>query len=192
MIISYYTIYQLTTGKIISVITCSEESLPFNIPENCGSILGNYSPKEGYIKNNQFVSYPLKPNIYSTFDFENEQWVTDLAKAKLEQWKKIKDARDTAEFAGFIWDNSTFDSDTVSQARIQSSTQLAMINPNSFSVTWTLADNSLRTLSSGDMIAVGAALSSHIQNVHQIGQTLRNNINSSNTVEEILAINWPS
>lgn len=80
---------------------------------------------------------------------------------KTVKWQEIKQARDAAEYAGFVWDGSTFDSDAISQARIQGAVQLAGMVPG-FVIDWTLADNSVRTLSAGDTLAVGIALGQHV------------------------------
>lgn len=120
---------------------------------------------------------------------------TDLATAQAKRWAVIKAARDGAEFGGFTWNNSTFDSDPQAQSRIQGGAQLAtlaMIASQPFSVDWTLADNTVRTLSGADMLAAGQALGVHIETVHGIGRDLRAAIEAATSVAAVDAITWPS
>jgi hypothetical protein len=120
---------------------------------------------------------------------------SNLATAKAKRWAVIKATRATAEFGGFEWDTSTFDSDPQSQSRIQGGAQLAtlaMLASQPFSVDWTLADNTVRTLSGADMIAVGQAMGVHIMTVHGAGRALREAIETATTVTEVEAVSWPA
>lgn len=109
------------------------------------------------------------------------------------KWGMLKLDRDAAENAGFTWDGSTFDSDKTSQSRIQGASQLAILAVSSgspFSIDWTLADNTVRTLSAQDMIAVGVAMGQHIQAQHAKGRQLRANLDAATTPQEIDSIQW--
>ncbi len=118
-------------------------------------------------------------------------WLAPIAKplneVKAAMWAKVKQARAAAEYGGFTWDGSTFDSDPISQARITGAVTLAQTNP-AFSIGWTLADNSVRTLSAADMIAVGVALGQHVNACHEKARVLRAEIEAAMTVEDVGAI----
>lgn len=119
---------------------------------------------------------------------------TELETARLNKWNNIKAYRDRQEYGGFVWDGSVFDSDPQSQSRIQGAVQLAILAQQAgqpFSITWTLQDNTVRTLNGQEIIAVGQALAAHVQAIHQIGRVLREQVNSATTVEEINSIVWP-
>lgn len=110
------------------------------------------------------------------------------------RWMQIKQDRNAAENGGFVWDGAVFDSDPISQARIQGAVQLAMAaaaNGQPFSVDWTLADNTVRTLNEQEMIAVGAALAAHVRACHELGRELRAQIEAAATPEDAAAITWP-
>lgn len=126
-----------------------------------------------------FVTLDLAGNVETLTPFQTPQ------EAK---WIEIKLARDAAEFGGFTWDGSRFDSDQISQSRIQGAVQLAAMGPG-FEIDWTLADNSARTLDAAAMFAVGAALGQHVNAQHAKGRDLRTRIDAA-TPEEIEAITW--
>jgi hypothetical protein len=114
--------------------------------------------------------------------------------ARARKWSQLKQARDAAEFGGFTWDGSTFDSNEVSQSRIQGAAQLAtlaMLADEPFEVAWTLADDTVRVLSGADMLAVGRAMGIHIMTVHETGRALRAAVDAATTTTELEAIAWP-
>ena len=117
----------------------------------------------------------------------------ELSKAKSKKWIQIKQHRDAAENGGFTWGGSPFDSTPISQLRIQGAAQLATlakINNQPFSIDWTLADNSVRTLNAQEMIAVGTAMGQHINACHTRARQLRSLIEAAQTKEEVEAIYW--
>lgn len=135
----------------------------------------------------------LPPQPWMVWDRTQVQWVDarDLAALKSSKWTEIKSRRDGVEHAGFSWDGSTFDSDPISQSRIQGAAQLASLSPASFQIDWTLADNSVRSLAASDMLAVGQALAVHVNAQHVLGRILRQQIESATTAEQVAAIQWP-
>lgn len=119
----------------------------------------------------------------------------DLASIKERRWVAMKGMRDAAEFGGFTWNNVVFDSTPQAQSRIQGASQLAtlaMLASQAFSVDWTLADNSVVTLSGAQVIDVGRAMGEHIVTVHAIGRDVRSSIEAATTAEEVAAITWPA
>jgi hypothetical protein len=67
---------------------------------------------------------------------------------------------------------------------------LAQAGGQPFSIDWTLADNTVRTLSGADMIAVGQALGQHVAACHIKARALREQINAATTVAEVEAVVW--
>lgn len=115
-----------------------------------------------------------------------------LAARRTRQWALIKQQREAREYGGFTWDGSTFDSDPESRNRIMGAAQLAMLAKSSgqpFEITWVLADNSSRVLSADEMIAVGAALGSHVSALFATGVVLRQQIADSPEPETVA---WPT
>lgn len=112
---------------------------------------------------------------------------------KTAKWAEVKQHRDATENGGFTWGGSPFDSTPISQSRIQGAAQLAtlaMINNQPFGIDWTLNDNSARTLSGDDMLAVGRALATHVNAQHVKARQLRERIEAATTPEQVDAILW--
>ena len=64
-----------------------------------------------------------------------------------------------------------------------------MLSP-AFVIDWTLADNTVRTLSAADMIAVGVALGGHVAAQHEKARGLRVQIGGAGNQAGVLAIGW--
>lgn len=146
---------------------------------------------EFYVENKVLVPKGPRPSDDHEFDYTTKKWKDPrtLAQIKAVRWNKIKRSRTEAEEAGFTWDGSTFDSDEVSQRRIGDAVTMAGIVPG-FTIDWTLADNTVRTLSAADMVNVGLSLSQHIQAVFQRGRARRAEIEAATTKQEVNAIDW--
>ena len=145
-----------------------------------------------YIVDGVVKPLPTKPTPHHTFDYATKQWYDPrtLADFKTQQWDTIKRARSAAEYAGFTWDGSTFDSDAISQNRITGAVTLATLN-SAFSIGWTLADNTARTLTATDMMAVGGALGTHVATQFAIGQALRAEIEAATDRAGVEDVVWP-
>jgi hypothetical protein len=140
----------------------------------------------------QTTAKHARPRYAARWDNTSMAWqdLRTLADVKADQWRSIKDARDAAQYGGFAWDGSTFDSDAVSQGRIQGAVQLAGAIGSTFAIDWTLADNTVRTLSAADMLNVGIALGQHVQAQFTKARTLRAQIDAATTAEAVAAIAW--
>lgn len=141
------------------------------------------------------VPMPPKPLPHMVWSGDGKEWadLRTLDDVRATQWDKVKASRDVAEYGGFTWDGSAFDSNLVSQSRIQGASQMAILAKSAgqpFLIEWTLADNSVRTLSADEMIGVGMAMGMHITAVHTAGREKRTEINNATTVEEIESVVW--
>lgn len=117
----------------------------------------------------------------------------NLAERKLLKWEEMKLRRSAQEYGTFTWDGSEFDADPESQSRIIGCVQLALIaaaNLQNFSQVWTLADNSVRTLSGDEMINVGLALATHVGSAHARGRVVRAQIIAAANAQALDAIVW--
>lgn len=116
-----------------------------------------------------------------------------LTLAKSQVWATVRTARDSVEFGGFeVQGVGRFDSDQISQQRIVGAIVAAQLAGagSSWSIVWTLQDNSTTTLDYAGMVRVGEALSAHVEATHQHARELRDMIEAANTVADVQKINW--
>ena len=161
-------------------------------PQGCLRLIGVRPPNApSYWDGEVFILKPPPPSAHHTFDYTTKQWVDPrtLSDLKAAKWAQIKGHRDTAEFGGFTWDGSPFDSDAISQSRIHGALQLAALISD-FSIDWTLADNTVRALSGSELAAVGVALWLHVGTQHAKARVLRTQIEAATTATEVEAVAW--
>lgn len=80
-------------------------------------------------------------------------------------WEHLKYQRDQRLREGFTWNGMVFDSDPQSRANITDTVLMAITAP-SMTIDWTLADNSVVTLTASDVIELGAALGMFVANIY--------------------------
>lgn len=176
-------------GELSRVLTIGEGDLSGNLLEGETCIPGVYSLH--YVHEGLVLPLPTQPSPHHTFDYTTKQWVDPrtLSDLQVAKWAQIKRDRDEAEFGGFTWDGSPFDSDAISQSRIQGAVQLAAMAPG-FTIDWTLADNTVRALSGSELAAVGVALGLHVGTQHAKARVLRTQIEAATTATEVEAVAW--
>lgn len=214
-------LYSLETGIFTGTgISADKETIQANTPAGFGAyIISSNAPKPDILNKKVDISAimpedtdsdtwqppivdyippaPESTDLYTyTWNAELCIWEKEftLAYYKRVKWLEIKSVRDSLEFGTFIWDSSEFDSTSDAQSRIQGAAQLATLSISAgqpFSIDWTLADNTVRTLSGEDMINVGLALGQHVSSIHAIARVLRASIDSATTKEEVEAVIWP-
>lgn len=174
-----------------SITTTSDVNYGESRPD-CVVIDGEYDHTYFYDQFNRVMKVPERPSIFHTFKPLDGAWIDErsLEELKVGKWEEIKAKRESVSNGGFRWDGSHFDSDEVSQQRITGAVSLAQIGGESFSISWTLANNSTRTLNAQQMIAVGVAAGQHVSAQFTKAQALRVKIEQAITKEELSAIAW--
>ena len=179
-------------GEIIQTGSCGRNQLEYQVSSGLTLLEGSAVIGKDFInESGDVVALPDKPGIHHKFDYISKTWVDprSLEEHKTAQWALIKAARNEAEFGGFIWNGSTFDSDQVSQARIQGAVLLATSNPD-FVVDWTLADNTVRNLTADDLIAISQALGEHTSLQHTRARNARALLDQATTLSEVQAVSF--
>lgn len=116
-----------------------------------------------------------------------------LAETKTKQRGIINRARDTAIDAGAMTPAGFIDTNAQSRLLISGAVQTALIAAGieqPFAVQWTLADNSVAALDGAATIAMGLAVSAHVDAMHQRARVLKTRIDEAATIAEVLAIAW--
>ena len=179
-------------GEIFQTGSCGRNLLEYQVSPGLTLLEGSAVVGKDFInESGDVVALPDKPGIHHKFDYISKTWVDprSLEEHKTAQWALIKAARNEAEFGGFIWNGSTFDSDQVSQARIQGAVLLATSNPD-FVVDWTLADNTVRNLTADDLIAISQALGEHTSLQHTRARNARALLDQATTLSEVQAVSF--
>jgi hypothetical protein len=183
--IEQVVVFEKTTGRVVSSGTTQ---LPQSLVSDTVDVLVGAEGRPGasYVEAGCVVEIPGTPSVHHVFDWAVKAWVDprSLQDFKVARWAEVRRERDSAEFGGFSWDGSRFDSDALSQQRITGAVTLAMMN-TAYRIDWTLADNTVRNLKAADMIAVGVALGQHVNACHERARVLRGEIDGATDLEEI-------
>lgn len=108
---------------------------------------------------------------------------------------EINKARDEAEQGGFEYMGKVFDSDPISCQRISCAAQamqsISIAEDQSESIiTWTCQDNSTIDLTPAELIGLVGALALWSNTCHQKATTLKKQIETAMTAEELKKIQW--
>lgn len=180
-----YVVYSGSSGELLRWGVCSDEDF-----EAAAAASGDPAVLEGvgtasthWVQNGALLPYSVeqaaskqaRPPYQSEWSNQSMSWVDlrGLDEIKRARWEMLRGERDALIAGGLTWGGSVFDSDAASQARIQGAVQLALLAQQlgtSYSVTWTLADNSMRTMSTQDILALGQALGAAIEAAFSRGQ----------------------
>jgi hypothetical protein len=120
--------------------------------------------------------------------------VPSLEKLKSDLRTKVNDKRNWYEVAGFPYMGKVFDSDPRSFYRITTANDAAFKDP-SFSIEWTVADNTKLAMNAQEMLGVMPALAGYGQLIFNNSVALKAAIEDAETVEELQDIDidsgWP-
>jgi hypothetical protein len=188
---AYYTIYDPVTGKVLRYGSAPDAQIAHQVGEG-EVLLETRGLPDTYVEDGVLVPMAPQPTNTHEFDWESKQWIDarSLEEIKSAKWRLVKQLRDDSEHGGFSIDGLTFDSNPISQAKIQGAVQLALLAPESFTIDWTLANNSVATIDRKTLLAVGLALGQHVQQVHAHARDLRSQIEAAETVEQVEAVVW--
>ena len=190
-------IYDLTTGRILRTIECPADFIARQAGpgESFLEVTTGVDDTSHYIADGALVPIPARPGNHHTFDYTAKQWIdprtlSDLRAAK---WAEIKARRDTAEFAVFTYNAMEFDGDLDAQRRLMayiSVSKSALAAGQPFTAEFTLANNSLVTLSAEDFIGIELAKVQAVAAAFAHAAALRLQIEAATTAAELDALAW--
>jgi hypothetical protein len=111
-----------------------------------------------------------------------------IAIGKASLWAQVKARRTELENSPFECDGKYFDADVLSQQRISSAVLLSTLAAGSFSIEWTLADNTTATLSGAELIALGVTLGQRTAQIFSAAAEVRQLIEQAATLSELESI----
>lgn len=149
---------------------------------------------EGYGEEWTVIADPAPADIMSeSYTVIEGDLVPDLAAARARQRAIINAARDAAQDGGADTPHGRFDSAGRSREFLNGAVMaatLAGMNQQAFSLAWTLADNSVVTLTGAQIVESGLAVAAHVDAMHQRARVLKARIDVAATLAEIRAVTW--
>lgn len=206
------TVFNLSSGELARVVTASDEQILYQPLTDTELMVPQTAPPrtnlthylEEIVVEGEVVGYAI--NAYSTtqaaakaslptyparWDNHTMAWL-DLRDVETERAQKLTfliGTRDDLISRGrFVWDSGTYVSDpqTVSGAALGALT--ATVLSTSYEVTWTLADDSTRTLNASEMLALGQAQSAFVNACHQALRDAKTALVAATTIAAINAV----
>lgn len=113
-----------------------------------------------------------------------------INEARSKKWDEIKAIRNSKETSGCPFKGSVIDSDERSVTKINTAVQTAMVVGESFTIDWTMQDNSVMTLTYSDILSIPVALAAYSNYLHEHARVIREKIYSTNEVPAVMAIDW--
>jgi hypothetical protein len=197
---NYFT-YDPIGGEIIRTISCSPEMADLQVQAGEVLLAGQVIWGQQYVLNGVLTDYtpqqaaakadrPSHPCEWSNTTFA---WVDsrELAQVKQDRWSEIKTQRETLITARLSTPYGIFDADAASRTNITDAVLLvqtleAKNEPSS--IDWTLADDTVITLTAAQMVEVGLLLGQRTQTVFTTARGRRAQITAATTPAEVLAV----
>jgi hypothetical protein len=109
---------------------------------------------------------------------------------KAKRWSEIKEIRNEKETAGCPFKGSVLDSDERSVTKLNTAVATAQSIGESFTIDWTMQDNSVMTLVYADLLSIPAALATYSNELHQKAREMKTQIDACETVKGVEAVVW--
>lgn len=179
-------------GQLNRVLTCPDSMVEMQPTDGERWVFGDYGKDNIYL-DAAGVIRPKgdAPSQWHRWDASTAWWRLDLDAAKADRWAAIKLDRDGREFGAFTWSGHAFDGDRDSQRRLNLAlmkAKAAFDAGEDWSIDWTLADNTVLTLSAAEVIAVVQALGDNIDAAHELARVKRAQIEAASNLDEVLAV----
>lgn len=107
-----------------------------------------------------------------------------------QQWEKIKAARDNAETSGLPFKNKVLDYDMKSAFKLDIAMETAKQVGESFTIDWTMQDNSVMTLTYEDLLSIPLIAANYSNELHKKARGYRDKIYNETNIEAIMKIVW--
>lgn len=200
---STFVVYD-ATGEIVRWGFCPTQDLAAQAGAGQSVVAGVGDPRTHYVANGEIVAYTPEQaaakaakSIFWTWDNATMAAVDPrtLDELKAAAWNGIKAAREAAMAAPLATPYGTFDADADSRSNITDAVLMlqtleALGTPSD--ITFTLSDNTDVVLTTSEMVTVGLLLGQQVQTAYGVGRTLRAQIDSATTAEEVGAVVWPA
>lgn len=135
------------------------------------------------------------PIIPTRYKVEVSEYVNNKAEEILEyirnkKWEEIKKARNDAETSGCPFKDKILDSDQRSVTKINVMIEAAKQVGESFTIEWTMQDNSVLTLTYEDALSIPLILAQYSNLLHEKARIYREQIYNETNIKNIMNIKW--
>jgi len=175
------------------IVSPIEIPLFYAAPEGFDPSKGAYLLNgEVYLIDDALAQVLANPLPDSAWDFSTMSWVSTVTieERRYSAWQSMKANRDEQNLKPIVVNGNLFDANQLSQQRINGAVTLAMLAPDSWTIEWTLADNTTVTLTKQDILDLGIAIGTRTSQVFEYARQLRAQIEQTNTLEELSSITW--
>ena len=197
--------YDLDTGvfSMASIGTTSRDTALANIPPGHGLHEGGVDPlsqrldvESGEVIDYQPPAPPDDANVTHEWDTQTKRWlkVPTLFALKVIKWSAMKAAAQAADQANIVIATRELQADSDSRAALFQKYQIALIEVaegGTFSVDWTLANNTEVTLNAAQFKAIVKAIDARSESIRATLRGLRDQIAAAATPQALDAIGWP-
>lgn len=184
-----FTVFNENTGEVIRYGDAPSDLIAIQAKDGEVAIVGEYLPHEWYWDGLAVQPMPTRPSPDHNWNPATLSWEAPLATLKASKVIALKKERERRIAGGFVWDGSTFDSDTeVSQPRLLGAftTVLAGGWPSEGQA-WRLQDNTWRVLSATDVGSIWSALQAHVSGTFATFATKESEVNAMTDAADVLA-----
>lgn len=192
-----YAIYDVATGRIARSGHGMEADARAHIGAGQDILLIEADWRTQYISAGAPVAIPPSPSDRHEWNWQAKAWgLKPLADLQAAKWEEMKLQRSAAIEAPLVTPYGTFDADELSRTNIAQTAQFAQTQAQSLApgltplVDFTLANNTVVTLTAQQMIQVALLLASQVQTAYARGRTVRAAIQACTTAAQVAAITW--
>lgn len=184
----------LFTGR---QMTCPDDQLSDNIRPGTIAVQGRHDHRNRCIDFSTGEVVPYQPDPPADTDTHTWEWNTEtelwdavptIVHHRNLAWERIKAQRTAAETAPLTSGGLVFDADPVSQNKIQGAVILGAMAGPTWSVEWTLFDNTSAVLTRDKVAQLGADLGARTTLIYAAARHARLAIEEATTVEQLDAI----
>lgn len=170
-------LYDKRTGKITKRIFCDDEYIDSQLDQDSG------------------VHYDCPEHATHIIDGVPSEIIEDSYFELMKKVKKdeINYSRVLSEKSPFEFRGKLFDADDKAIKRLTVATlaaQSAIVTGNTFTITWTCADNTTIELTERDILDLLATMTLRGVQLHERAKALKAQVDEATTIEEVNSISW--
>lgn len=201
-------VYDPASGEIRRAVTCPADIVALQAGPDEAVVLGAATDATHYVAAGALVAYTAeqraakaaRPAWARRWSNASMQWEDGrtLEQYQDARWEEMKAARAAALVAPLVTNYGTFDADPVSQDNIirtaqMMQTEAATLQPGETPEDdFTLYDNSVVTLTAGQMVEVALALGARTKAIFATGRALRVAVYAAASREAVDSVHWPA